>query len=241
MSEIEVVITNYMRPFNIPDIVKALRSQTVKCTITVVDAGSQSSHLKSNLQGIVDRYYTINHNYGPSNRYLFIDSYDHPFTLFIDDDYLPGSKMLEYFLTFKTIQNFGVLGQVGRLLFSDGKYDNQDITRNDCLREVDVLVRGYFLRTEVLQLFKSFVVNNRLNWQDLEDDITLCASLKIAGLKNLLLPISKKETLLILKELPAPNAWWQRPQHLTKRNHFCSSLIKLGWKYQRQYNSPCLP
>lgn len=234
MNQVEVVITNYMRPFNIPLIINVLRSQSVPCTITIIDAGMSANGLKSDVIELADRHYPICHNYGPSNRYFFIEKYDHEFTLFLDDDYLPGFKLIEYFLSFKSIQKMGVLGQEGRLLTVDGDYDSQNTPRTQYLSEVDLLVRGYFLRTELLQIFESFIQGHHIDMQDLEDDIALCASVKIAGFNNYLLPTSDKSTLMVSKELPAPNAWWQRPHHLARRSAFCHSLIQLGWNHQRR-------
>ena len=57
---------------------------------------------------------------------------------------LPGRRCVEHFLTWaQQLRSFGALGQLGRILDSDGSYHPQDIARGPGLTEVDILVRAF--------------------------------------------------------------------------------------------------
>src|SRR6476660_2180280 len=93
---VEVVIINWKRPKNVERIIRAMKDQTVPCTITICDChqGPEFS-LSDDITPLIDRIFKWEHNLGAFSRYVPIASYDHIYTFFIDDDMLPGKRCLE--------------------------------------------------------------------------------------------------------------------------------------------------
>lgn len=232
--EVEVVIINWKRPENVAQIVVALRSQTKKCTITICDCHPTKSYALpvSTLQS-AHRVYRWNHNTGPFSRYVPIGAFDHEFTLFIDDDMLPGTRCVEHFLDAASrSQHFGVMGQLGRMLARDGIYRAKDVQRTDRFVEVDIVVRAFFVRTRNLP----YIV--QLRWQMgymheqlPEDDLLLCIAMQLfAGLPCLLTPADEDcETQCNKRELRSAHALSKRPDHLARRNAVLERARSKGW------------
>src|SRR5687768_4982489 len=145
---VEVVLINYKRPRNVRDIVQAFREQTVPCHISLIDAAiGPEFEIDPEVRVAVDRVYSWTHNFGPYNRYVPIAAFSHEFTYFHDDDMLPGRRLIEHFVNAAdSLQQFGVLGQQGRLVGSDGTYHAEGVGRSEHFLPVDVVVRGYFVR-----------------------------------------------------------------------------------------------
>jgi len=233
-KKIEAVIINWKRPKNVSKIVIALRNQTVPCTITVCDCHpSDEFALSKRTLSKIDRIYRWTHNLGAFSRYVPLPSFDHQYTLFIDDDMLPGKKCLEYFLDCTTtIPKFGVLGQLGRIIDKDGIYRPRDITRTEYFIETDFIIRAYFTETKNLHHLLKFRWHiNYFNEELPEDDLLLCASLKFyENLSCYLLPFNSDiETLVNKKELSTEYALSKRNNHISKRREFVKMLIEMGF------------
>lgn len=230
---VEVVVINWKRPRNVARIVHALRNQSVRPTITIVDCHPNwRYHLSKSTLAKADRVYRQHRNLGSFNRYVPLGAYDHEFTYFADDDMLPGSRCIEHFLDTKPHQ-FGVLGQIGRRLNADGSYSRRGVTRTGSLEQVDFLIRGYFVPTSRLDCV------NRLRWQlnlqkepSVEDDMLLSVSMDlIYGLDSLLSPASDdSESKQNKLELKARHALAKRPDHFDRRVAFIEQAKNAGWQ-----------
>src|SRR4030095_10430567 len=141
MNSIEAVVINWKRPQNVGQSVAALGSQTEPCTVTVCDCHpSPAFALGEATLTMVDRLYSWSHNLGGYNRFVPIGAYDHRYTLFLDDDMLPGLRCVEHFLrSAMQIGNFGVLGQMGRIIQPDGVYRYEHVPRTGGFVETDVI------------------------------------------------------------------------------------------------------
>jgi hypothetical protein len=232
-NQVEVVIINWKRPRNVDIIVDALRDQTIPCTITICDCHqSPEFELKHDTLSSADRVYRWPHNLGSFSRYVPVGGYDHRYTMFIDDDMMPGRRCIEHFLTAADgRQSFGALGQMGRILDANGAYRPRDIPRGHGFTEVDILIRAYFTETRCL----SHVPQMRTllgDYDDPEDDILLSVGLSLyAGRGCYLTPIDPDpETLVNMRELETPHARSCRPYHYEGRSRLLRSAIALGWQ-----------
>lgn len=241
MNKIEVVIINWKRPKNVEKIIFALKKQTIPCTITVCDChiGYRYSLCGSAIN-YIDRIYRWKHNLGAFSRYVPMPSFDHEYTFFIDDDLLPGTKCLEGFLeSADKLKDFGVLGQLGRIISADGIYRPVDIARNENLIETDFIIRAYFTKTSNLHNLIKFRWHlNYFEEEFMEDDLLLCAALKYYNkLSCFLIPLQDDREYLVNKvELSSQYALSKRYDHYQKRIDFVKRLTSVGWKYINQKN-----
>jgi hypothetical protein len=234
MNEVEVVVINWKRPANVNKIVDALRLQSQSCTITICDCHpSDEFALEKKTLSLIDRLYSWKHNLGAYSRYVPLGAYDHPFTLFLDDDMLPGTRCVEHFVRNARIKGqFGALGQMGRIVSANGSYVSKEIPRTDMFDEVDILVRGIFINSR--NIFHIVQLRWMMEYFDNplpEDDLLLCVSLSVcANLPCYLIPFCQdQETLLNKKELNNQFALSSRPEHLNKRKEFLQRAMKVGW------------
>jgi GT2 family glycosyltransferase len=233
MNSIEAVIINWKRPKNVAQIVAALRSQTEPCTVTVCDCHpSPEFALGEDTLSLVDRLYRWSRNLGSYNRFVPMGAYDHRYTLFLDDDMLPGLRCAEHFLrSAMQIESFGVLGQLGRIIQPDGVYRYANVPRTGGFVETDVIIRGYFVRTENLAYLLQF--RRMMDFDELisTDDLLLCTSLRtLAGLSCYLTPWEPDdEALMNKRELSDDYALSIRPEHLERRQEFLRRAGRAGW------------
>ena len=231
---VEVVLINYKRPHNIRGIIQAFRQQTVPCHISLIDAAAGPEfEIGSEIRAIADTVYSWNHNFGPYNRYVPIAVYSHEYTYFHDDDMLPGRRLIEHLIqAADSLPQFGVLGQQGRYVSADGSYEPRGVARTDHFLPVDIVVRGYFVRTKNLPA----VIEHRHAMglfpdATLEDDLLLCTAMSmIHGLTNYLTPRdADPESSMNKSELSAEFARYVRGNHRVDRTNFCRRAIAAGW------------
>jgi hypothetical protein len=234
MNKVETVVINWKRPANVERIVAALRAQTTECTVTVCDThlDDQFALPEATLTN-VDRVYRWGHNTGPYSRFVPLAAYDHEYTFFVDDDMLPGSRCVEHFVdAAESLPGFGTIGQMGRIVPADGIYKARDVGRLAHAREIDVLVRGFFVRTRNLHHIPQLRwLMNYTEEQVPEDDMLLCVAMRLcAGLRNYLTPLDPDpETLMNRVELPDPHALHRRPDHIRRRIDFMLAAKAIGW------------
>jgi hypothetical protein len=234
MNKVEAVVINWKRPGNIEKIVDALRTQSTPCTVTVCDTHLRDEFALSptTLAG-ADRVYRWGHNTGPYSRFVPLAAYDHEYTFFVDDDMTPGARCVEHLVaTAETLPGFGSLGQMGRIVPGDGRYKARNVSRLPSAREIDILVRGFFVRTRNLHHVAQLRwLMNYTEEQVPEDDMLLCVAMRLcAGLRNYLTPADPDpETLMNRNELPDPHALHRRPDHLRRRVDFMLAARAIGW------------
>jgi len=234
MNSTEVVVINWKRPLNVARIVAALKAQSEPCTITVCDCHpSRDFELDDETLTLVDRLYRWTHNCGAYSRYVPVGAYDHQFTLFLDDDMLPGIRCVEHFVRNAKRGNFGVLGQIGRIILPDGIYCPRDVCRSENFLKTDIIIRGYFVSTK--NLYNVQRLRWMLNYFDEalpEDDLLLCTSMLVcADLASYLTPWdADEETLINKQELSTEHALSKRPDHFRKREEFIRRVMRFGWK-----------
>ncbi|ADP84974.1 glycosyltransferase family 2 protein [Pseudofrankia inefficax] len=234
MNKVEAVVINWKRPGNVERIVDALQAQSVPCTVTVCDTHIDDQYTLSQATlSSADRVYRWGHNTGPYSRFVPLAAYDHEYTFFVDDDMLPGTRCVEHFVnTAESLPGFGSIGQMGRIVPPDGVYTARNVGRLPKAREIDILVRGFFVRTRNLHHIAQLRwLMNYMAEQVPEDDMLLCVAMRLcAGLRNYLTPNDPDpETLMNRSELPDPHALHRRPDHIQRRIDFMLAARAIGW------------
>lgn len=218
---VEVVLINFRRAQNLARIVAAFRAQSVPCLITVCDTAPEPDlRLPSETHAQCDRVYRWEHECGPFSRFVPAGGFDRRWTLFHDDDALPGPRYVEHLLACADGCDGGAFGQLGRR-FEKGGYVPRDVPRATEPVAVDVLVRGYLVRTEALAHL--FAARHRhaplADAATGEDDLLLALALREAGLQLWITPRdADPATRFNFEELPDPHARTHRPDHQARRD-----------------------
>lgn len=226
--EVEVVIVNYRRPGNIPQIIEGFRAQTVPCRITICDVGRGKDRVPCEVRSTVDATIDFSDNAGGFNRYVAVNAFRLPFTWFHDDDMVPGPRMVEGFLRFNWI-SYAVLGHIGRLVgksrFSEVKAEHSPIP-------VDFLVRGYWVRTQDLPMIQRFLWKAwEIGYEPgvREDDILLLKGIEAyTGRRAIVVP-PLPDGRMNARDLPEPHAQCIERNHIPRRIqfvHLANSIIQ---------------
>lgn len=230
-ASVEVVVVHYRRPQNVPRLLAALRQQTVPVRINLVDIHPEpKDDLAPETLALADEVFRWKTNHGGFNRFIASLAYSAEYTLFLDDDLVPGHRCVEHLLRHaRRIESrsktplLGAIGQLGRR-FAQGRYSSHDVPRlARRITPVDCLVRGYLVPTRNLAHIAS------VRWQEPqlfypgmgEDDLVLALALKQAGLLQFLTPANRdRATRMDAENLPEPHALSHRGNHLKKRDFF---------------------
>jgi hypothetical protein len=228
-ASVEVVIVAW-RPANLLKLIHAFRSQTIPCRIMVITTGwmVDGQPVDEATLALADRVIRTSENFRGFNRFMGVFALDQEFTYFHDDDMLPGKRVLEHLLIEAgTLREFGIIGQLGRL-FKNGGYDASNVARRDQARRVDMLVRGYFIRTKNLVYLLEVLQGHDRRTTD--DDLLLTLGMARNGLPCYL---SRKDadrsTLMNEQELDASGALCGRSDHYRKRDQFVRANWKKEW------------
>lgn len=250
MKDLLLVLTNYSRPANMPQVIRAWREQTVKADHLVVvdnsDRNNDGEHYPNaawRMYG-VDDVWRMTRNLGCSCHLApaLMLSHRYRYTLFADDDLLPGPKAIETVLAkAKELKDdFATIGQVGRNFRLDQPSGKRYVYGNAPDGMCDVtcrcsLVRSEFLPT-VLQFRQALVEmfgDEIADLTDIHDDLLTC--LGIQGelrLPSYCFTPTDPNCRLIKTELGSNDdkSVYKRPQHLVERNKFVNMSLEVGWK-----------
>jgi hypothetical protein len=232
MNRVEVVLCNYRRPKNIPPIISAFRGQTVIPKITIVNCPySPAEELDASALEGADEVYTCRVQRGGWMRFTPFWNFDHEFTYFHDDDMLPGTRVIEHWLTWADrIKDFGVLGQKARITYGY-KYRWVEVPREAVPKRVDVLVEGYFAKTELLPLMLPHRRSIMAKGGARGCDILLCTALSHAGHHTYLTPTSPDpEEKMEKAPLSKRYALSDHPDHYNIRQGLIDQMRQFGWR-----------
>lgn len=229
-KEVQWVMVNWRRPSNIRRIVAALATQREHCAVTLIDAAPDSQFaIDEQTRREAEQYIVLRENHGGFNRFAPLLLLQTPFIYFHDDDMLPGRHLLQKFLqSAEEHPEFGLLGQEGRVI-NGSEYSSEYIRAAGSVREVDFVVRGYFVRRETL--FDLPRLLGELGRPDPHcDDLAMGAAVRRAGFKIGVVPCASPQERMNQQELPAPYALSGEPDHHSRRTHFLQLLRKTGWR-----------
>lgn len=228
ISDTTVILTNWKRPFNLPAIADAFRSQTCPPkALFVVD-----SHLESEPQDRMtletasrfDEVYRVPDN-GPSSRFaggVFVDT---KYILFFDDDLLPGKSLVESIERQAAELNdeFATIGGVGRWVRRGNIRKGNIRTSTTKPVPVDITCRAHLILSEHLShaIHERIVATKSgLSISELRnDDLFLSLGIqKWTGHPSYLQSRKSPTQAVRRKNLPAPFACGRNSDHKRSRN-----------------------
>jgi len=231
---VEVVVVNWRRPENVRRIVEAFRRQGRFCSVTVIDAADKPEYaLPKEVLHMAHRHFIFGHNFGSFNRFVPCLSYMAPYTLFHDDDLLPGPNAVEHLLLCAAeYPQFSVMGEFGRHISPEGQELIHDRRRSPRkVLPVDFLVRSYFIRTANLKHLFLAAAALGIHRVECEDDLLMCTSIQRATKYPCVVTRSGgRDTSLAMEHLPEPHALWHRSDHFSRRADFIRVQMEAGWK-----------
>ncbi len=218
IPRVQVVIVNWRRPSNLPRIIKAFRNQTVPCWLTVCDVGGKQHRLPEDVLVSLDSWFVWDINHGGFNRLIPAFAYPCEYCWFHDDDMVPGPHLLEFLLSWSHLP-FAVMGQTGRRVVGQ-EYRVVEPSKHP--EEVDFVCRGYFVRTSRLPHILRYTHDVGLARDFiLEEDILMAAAIQAnTGEKAWITPRSPPGAEMNARELPAPHACQDMPDHYGRRIAF---------------------
>lgn len=238
------VITNYLRPENVSQIIGILKAQP--CDIVLADNSPDKGPLRPGFEaGAVRDVFRWQINSGPPCRFapaLMLPEYK--YVLFIDDDLLPGERCIELCeqAAKDLADRFATIGEMGRrfLPTQDGiAYDPTNITgRDKRIRVVDATVRMHFCVrkwvSHAIRMRDALIgrVSADALWHD---DLLLCQGIQAAEkVPSYVLRRWGAEGSLIEKNMPMYQERFQamseKSSHVPTRTELLRSMQKLGWK-----------
>lgn len=240
---VTAIVTNWKRPGNVEAIVTALNRQSVRPNVVLVDNSELGKFAAGLLQigeywrfpdrGIVSRF-------APALLDLTSE-----YTLFLDDDLLPGPRCVENLLS--VAQNlyghFSTIGQIGRIyhrvtnagLAYEYKRRNAKIPQDESRAKVDLTCRAHFVRTSYLQesikrlSHVSRVVGPAIARR--HDDICLCQSIqRETGHPSYIVRVTP-ETALRAQDLPDGSVGASAAGSWTEdRTKLIDAFAGMGWR-----------
>lgn len=256
-SGILVVITNYSRPQNLPDVIRAWREQTVPSKIVVVDNSPINS--QTGREGYpsgnfdqADDVWRMQTNFGcPCHFYPALAEYKFRYVMFADDDFIPGSKALAKLLVLADASGgrFATIGQFDAarnflLSMQPGKrYSGRSVPHcspNSWVK-AHITCRGHLVRQDLL--YHAIPFRNKLvekfggeaeNLCNIHDDFLMCLGIQMGtGFCSWMggRPEDPDERLYKVN-LDTPNdktSLWKRPTHFQERNRMVDMALEIGW------------
>lgn len=230
MNLVEAVVVTRVNPVNVEQIIRSLKSQTIPCTITVCDCHLPEYSLSQTVISSADKYLQWHGSDDIYSRYHALSSYNHLFTLFIDENCSINENCVESFLNASYAEpNFGAFGLKGAIIDPDiNEYWRPFLNLTNSLLKTDFVQGVCFVKTSYLH--HVITIKNDLfyfNEEFPEDDILLCASLKIT--KNLSTFILN-DAGLILTDFKKPPLPYKVMFHIAqKKTEFIKKLVWHGW------------
>jgi glycosyltransferase involved in cell wall biosynthesis len=248
----QVVLVNWRRPENVAIILDALHKQTVPFDkIVLVDNGAQDGYAvsKEALKLVTDHWIFPDSGLGPPCRFApaLID-YRPKYTLFIDDDMLPGPKAHAHLISTaaRLNDNFATIGEIGRIYEHDDATDQLIYKVRDVNRKltaptiVHLTCRAHFVKT--IDVKHAIWLRDELlrttgqppagedDWTR-HDDILLCHGIQERARKYSFLTTKQidQEINLVLAKLPDHHAMSHRAGHVPSRQLLINKCSERGY------------
>lgn len=241
---VHVVVTNWKRAWNVAEVVKAFRRQTVPpARITVVD----NSGRYWNEQFCADQVWRFPDNgVGPTCRFApALFDFHSKYTLFHDDDLAPGVAYIETLLREAEFlrDRFATIGGKGRRNLP-GRYVARNVPQvPNRPVAVDMTVRSHLIQTVNLPLVFRMIAamlqgrgcdiprpTKEQNWTG-EDDILLCCGIqRFTGYASYLTRAASPDGWMNRHELNSDNAYSAKPNHEELRSQLLGYMERAGWR-----------
>ena len=246
-----MVLTNYARPHLMSEAIRAWSEQTVRpARVVVVDnspnTDEQERYPRAELSG-ADDVWRMGTNLGcPCHFYPALAHFEHEYTVFADDDFLPGRNALAHLLgAAKAVDDkFSTIGGTGRDFLLDRRaglrYRGNSVPRTVPGKAVrtHLTCRSHLVRTDylyhVIPFRRKFLKygDEGFKLASVHDDFLLCMGLQIGtGFRSYTIERPEAhEDRLFLQELDTAGGLWRRPEHFKERNRMVDIVLELGWK-----------
>lgn len=252
MPKILVVLINFSRPQNMPQVIRSWREQTRKPDqIVVVDnssGGYGDTYPHAFLTG-ADDVWRIGTNLGcPCQFYPALALYEYDYVMFADDDHLPGPKALAHYeeVAESGVQ-FACVGETGRNFMLDAgpgkRYSGRNVPRwdKDTLVPVHITCRSHFVKRASVVcpiVFRDLLI------QKFKDEARYLCGIHNDFLLNqgiqsatpygsyLLRPRDREESLFAVdmdRGSDATAGLWRRPSHFQERARMVDMCLEIGW------------
>ena len=256
-ADVLVMLTNWKRPGNLVPIARAMRAQSVPVKIVVADnhppvlAGADDPFaLPAEVADLADDVWRWTTNAGPPCRFApALMRHDCKYTLFYDDDMVPGPRAVEHLLrTADQLDGqFATIGEIGRRFHGDaGSGELSYVSRNIRCRAhpvaVDMTCRAHFVRSSTIIgaihlkwamlsiAHFSSTPNKVAEAVAIHDDILLCLGIqRDLGCPSYLIPQPTSSNTLKQSQLPSPWAVGARTEHITQRTSLIWWAEMAGW------------
>lgn len=245
VPSVAAILTNWKRPRNIPPLVESLRSQSLRPTIVLVDNSptppEQHGEPFYHVTRAVDEYWRFPDR-GVISRFApALLDLSHEYTLFLDDDLLPGKRCVESLveLAGKLEDRFSTIGQIGRNYRRVGfayEYIRRNVGRHATEpTPVDMTARAHFCVTSSIvecarwwrhaaNLLPSHVISHN-------DDVCLCQSIqRETGHASYLIPGWDSDCLLRTHDMPSNDALSASSGFVESRTKLINVFADFGWK-----------
>lgn len=266
-SSVLCVVTNYKRPQNVVRIIDALDKQTVRPRIVVVDNNNpltlkdggddlEIAMCANDQSKLIDDYWRVRENAGPPVRWApALFRHDCEYVLFVDDDLLPGKRMVEFLLgqADGITTGLSTIGLKGRIFRRDAvshhlQYRRANVRRNGKPSAVDITCRVHLTRmchvrhavrmTSELVLYANITglgggmagVDDARKLASTHDDILLCMGIQDRTGCPSYIAAACDDPDCGWTELPAPHALNANPHHETDRTRLINAIERMGWR-----------
>lgn len=262
MKKVLVVLTNYSRPQNMPQVIDSWWRQSHKpARVVVVDNSPLDRHHNAAGEGILrqEQYpkeQLVGFSRGTSDVWRWTENsgccchlapalmlHGHDYTLFADDDFLPGTRALENLVEVAGSlgDRFSTLGQIGRRLKAvpEGySYDRRNVPRKGDPERVDIVCRSSMIKADraiAALLFRDFILEATTGNEvlaDMHDDFVKSIGIQCQTKQpSYVIPeVLDVERNLIKTELGnGSESVWKRPSHFEERERF-ARLCTQFWR-----------
>lgn len=245
-----IVLNFFSRPHNFAKVIHAWKNQSIECPIIVVDNRNDKEETVSKIGWRLQDVWRWTVNSGcPCHFYPALDYPQYKYTLFADDDLLPGPRAVETLLKCaKSIDDkFATIGQQGRKFNLDNAPGYRYSGRSSFHRKsgemvkTHLTVRSHLILTENLPHVLSFrnqlarMGESEFRMSRIHDDFLMCIPLQMRGLPSYLTPLTidtryPKQYELIMEDVDDKSALWKNNQHFEDRNRLVDIALDMGWK-----------
>lgn len=238
--DVMVVLTNYKRPSNMPEVICGWKEQTVKPSyLVVVDNSPAGQH--NYFSTLVDDVWRFTRNLRCSCRFapaLMIAEF--PYVVFADDDIVPTVNAIELLLKEAELvgDKFTTIGPRGRNFKLDRLPGRRYTYGNPPVGKVDMTCCCHLVKQDDLRHlldFKSGITSifgeEGRDLSTIHDDMTMCLGVQmVTGHPSYLSGNRVIEKTLDEKDTEALH---RRPGHLAERCRMVDMAVEWGWRSVR--------
>jgi glycosyltransferase involved in cell wall biosynthesis len=210
---ISVIICNYARPKNIPQILAKLRNIPEIDDIVVAHGCAETYQQFENVTNV--KHFELNDRYGAAQRYFAVGYTKHDIILILDDDFIPSRKLMDKMVQEMQKNPMSIVGPHSRTCDATG-YRNEVTKYNFILPGLALVHKSLILSfLDHFEKYASLLESTKGNGDDLLFNYHCIKHFQI----------HPKKVSGPFRELDSTTgAYKTRPQHYSQRNELCQRL-----------------